>query len=383
MRILADKAIPFINHFFSSYGELRLVDGRDIDLALLDETDLLVVRTITKVDEKLLRESEVRLVASATSGIDHVDTDYLQQRGIGFVHAPGCNARAVAEYVLSSLFVLADQYGVALADKQVGIIGYGHVGSQLDRFLQACGIQTLINDPPLEQVGGEQQFCSLEQVLQADIVSLHVPYSRQGSYPTHHLLNADTLEAMRGDVIIMNTSRGAVIDSHALLEFKQRNVNAHLVLDVWENEPDIDLSLLQATNLNTSHIAGYSTDAKLRGTQMVYEQAHRYFDEKPAQEVPAPVLPDSEVSEIRLAQQDDDVDALQLAVLAAYDVRSDSASLRRILEISQDERAAFFNELRNNYPLRREFSALNVRLLEPSQRLQTSLQNLGFTVNCV
>ena len=374
MKIVADNAIPFVQHFFSSLGELQLVDGREIDAAIVKDADVLIVRTVTKVNEELLGNSCVSFVGSTSSGIDHIDTHYLQQCNISFAHAPGCNARSVAEYVLSSLFVLADQEGFKLTDKRVGIIGYGHVGKQVNSFLQSCGVSTLINDPPLKDSTGETGFSELDEVLQSDIITLHIPFTVEGEYQTRHLVNEKFLNSLSSNVILLNTSRGGVVDEEALIRFISQNGAAQLVLDVWDKEPTINTDLLGRTTINTPHIAGYSTDGKLLATRMVFEAL------KNKQRKESPTLPTAELAEITLDSFSSDLEALQMAVLSSYDVRGDSVSLQRILEISAEKRGVYFHELRNNYPVRREFSAMTVNLHNETVTLEEKLSALGFKV---
>jgi len=383
MKIVADQAIPFAQHFFSALGELQLLAAPEIDAAAVRDADALIVRTATRVNEQLLHDSQVAFVASTTSGIDHVDTDYLQQHNIRFASAPGCNARSVAEYVLSSLFVLADREGFNPLDKQVGIIGYGHTGKQLDGLLQSCGIRTLVNDPCLQAQTKDRRFCELDEILQADIISLHVPLSTAGSYPTHHLINDHVLRRVKKDVILINTARGGVVDEDALLRFKARHVDAHIVLDVWDQEPDINTELLMSTTIHTPHIAGYSVDARLAGTRMVYSAFQQ------ARHVTPPLLPAARLNEITLNSFSSDIEAIQMAVLSAYDVRGDSVSLQQILECSEEKRAVLFQTLRKHYPRRREFLAMTVKLPGelpkelPGARvgLAAKLAALGFKVS--
>lgn len=378
LKIVADAAIPFAGAYFSSIGELTLVNGRDITPAAVHDADVLVTRTVTRVDETLLRDSAVRFVASATSGMDHVDREFLESRDIGFGYAPGCNARSVAEYVLSSLFVLSDQSGFDLSAKRVGIVGCGHVGSMVLKLLQAMDVQCLVCDPPLKEQGVEKTFHDLEQVLAADVVTLHVPLTGGGKHPTRNLLDSASLDRLGNDVIFINTSRGGVVDEAALQGFLERHPRASAVIDVWENEPDINTGLLERAAIATPHIAGYSTDGKLKGTRMVYQQVCHYFD-LDAEDI-TPTLPQGGVDTLILDDPESIRDALQMAVLACYDVRSDSISLRRILDIAARERGVYFDDLRNHYPLRREFPAMRVELRDPAGETGRKLTALGFEV---
>lgn len=378
MKILVDDAIPWGEHYFSTLGEVVPVDGRALDTAAVRDADILVVRTVTRVDRALLEGSRVRMVASATSGTDHVDTAYLGDTGIAFAAAPGCNARAVAEYVLSSLCVLAQQGDLDLRGKRVGIIGCGQVGSRVVDLLQACGIPCLVNDPPRAgQYPEERDWHDLEAVLGTDIVSLHVPLVRGGEYPTLNLVNEGFLGQLQPDTVLINTSRGEVVDETALGAFLEAEPRAAAVLDVWRGEPAIAAGLLLRASLGTPHIAGYSTDAKLHGTRMVFEAVRNFLGAAGAG--PAePVLPANGVDHLPLSGWEDGMEAVATAVLASYDVRGDSASLRRMLEVGEERRGAFFDALRNHYPVRREFPAFRVDLDHCPDSLARRLKALGF-----
>lgn len=379
MKIVIDAAIPWGEYYFASLGEVVALSGREIDAAAVRDADVVVVRTVTRVDRALLEGSRVRFVASATSGTDHVDTDYLAAAGIGFAAAPGCNARSVAEYVLSSLCVLAGEDDVALDGRRAGIIGCGHVGTMVVQLLEASGISCLVNDPPrARQYPREREWQSLDALRGADIISLHVPLVRDGEHPTRDLVDAAFLNDLKPGVILINTSRGEVVDEAALAAFLESGPRDAAVLDVWRGEPDINTALLSRVRLGTPHIAGYSTDAKLRGTCMVYAAARAFLGVTGG--APAmPSLPDPGAG-IRLAGLEDGAEAVAAAVLGSYDVRRDSNSLVRILGLREDRRGGFFGDLRNRYPLRREFPAMRVSAEHCSGSLVRRLRALGFQI---
>ncbi len=379
MKIVADSDIPLVKQLFSTIGDVILCSGREISLATITDADVLIVRTITTIDESLLQGSKVKIIASATSGVDHVDREYLNQRGIGFCYAPGCNARSVAEYVLSAVFVLASQNDFDLKEKRVGIIGCGHVGSQVMRFLQDLGIQCIVNDPPLKESVGGDFYHELDEVLAADIISLHVPLIESGPYKTRHLVDKIFLDQIKDNAILINTSRGQVIDEIALREFIGTGNDACVVLDVWDNEPLINLELLARVDIGTAHIAGYSMDGKLNATLMVYQAVCEYFNLEIGKGLVEQSL-DCTVTEISVMEFDNDIDAVQLSVMASYDVRSDSASLRQILDVSKEQRAGFFDDLRSSYPTRREFHATRVSLPPAESAVMNNLSALGFNV---
>lgn len=380
MKIIADQQIPHVLQAFSEFAEVTLCHGRKITSELIYDADILLVRSTTPVNASLLEGSQIKFVATATSGLDHIDQQYLQQNNIGFTHAQGSNARSVAEYVLSSLFVLADQNNFKLKDKTVGVIGCGEVGSRVVNLLAKIGVQTIMNDPPLKDITEDNsQYCELEDVLSADIISLHIPLIFDGSYPTKNLVDIDFLSRLNDDVILLNTSRGGVVDETALKIHLDNYPDIKIVLDVWEGEPTIDSDLLSQIAIGTPHIAGYSTDGKIRAIEMIFHAVCDFL-KKECEWRKLADLPDANMSELHLSENVDEEDAIQMAVLASYDVRSDSASLRRLPEISLEQRSQFFDELRKNYPVRREFPATKIYLSASRKILAEKLKQLGFVV---
>ena len=377
MKIIADENIPCVQQAFASIGEVSLLPGRELQAGQVHDADILLVRSVTRVDASLLKGSSVRFVGSATIGFDHVDRDYLQQQGIGFATAPGSNATSAAEYVVSALMVLSEQQGFELAGKTVGIIGCGNVGSRVRRKLLALGMQCRVNDPPLQAGGGHDDFVALDEVLQADIVTVHVPLTREGQYPTFHLANDAFLERLKPGAIFINTSRGAVADNRALDALLASRDDLSVVLDVWEGEPTISASLLRKVDLGTPHIAGYSYDGKLRGTDMIYRAACEYFALPVSWQV-ADELP--QVATIDMCSREAGNALVSAVVLGAYDVRQDDARLRATLSLPAAERASAFDRLRKDYPVRREFTESTVLLDEPAGAAGIQLSDLGFVV---
>jgi erythronate-4-phosphate dehydrogenase len=329
MKILADKSIPFIQSFFSDLGELELIDSSEFTPDRISDADVLLVRSITRVNEELLSGSDVQFVATATSGHDHIDIEYLNNKQIRFAHAPGCNARSVAEYVISSLSVLAQTRGISLHGKTAGIIGCGHVGSTVYSMLRALEIECLVYDPPLQNQGASYKFCTIEDLHSADIITVHVPLVLEGDYPSYHMIDSSFLEKLKPDVILINSSRGSVIEEKSLLEFMSQNPESALVLDVWENEPNINMDMLSKTVLSTPHIAGYSLDGRLKGTQMICKQFCDYLN-KPYEGPQTGELPKKVYNRIPITEIENDADAIQMAILASYDVRTDSIGLRQL-----------------------------------------------------
>lgn len=371
MKILVDENMPYAVELFSRLGNVQAVPGRPIPQDALNDADALMVRSVTKVNEALLAGKPVKFVGTATAGTDHVDDAWLQQQGIGFSAAPGCNAIAVVEYVFSSLLILAQRDGFQLRDKTVGIVGVGNVGARLNARLRALGIRTLLCDPPRADRGDEETFSSLDQlVAEADILTFHTPLNMSGPYSTHHLVDADLLARLPADRILINACRGEVVDNAALLDALNGSKKLTAVLDVWEPEPDLSLALLDKVAIGTAHIAGYSLEGKARGTTQVFEAFSQFIGQPqkvPLEELlPAPEFPvvsfSGELNEARL---------LRLIHLV-YDVRRDDAPLRRVAG-----KAGEFDKLRKFYEERREWSSLKVICDNPAT--VELLNKLGFT----
>jgi erythronate-4-phosphate dehydrogenase len=379
MRIIADENIPCVAKAFASLGEVTLLPGRGMSAAQVRGADILLVRSVTRVDARLLAGSSVQFVGSATIGFDHVDREYLQQQGIGFSTAPGSNATSAAEYVVSALLALSAQQGFDPAGRTVGIIGCGNVGSRVRQKLVALGMDCLVNDPPLQAQGGHEDFVDLDAVLQADVITVHVPYIRQGPWPTHHLVDAAFLARLRPGTVFINTARGAVTDNLALDRLLASRSDLSVVLDVWEGEPDISMSLLEKVRLGTPHIAGYSLDGKLRGTEMIYHAACAHFGQ-PIQWLAADDLPAGLSLDLRALQETPLLAQLQAAVFTCYDIRRDDASLRELLALPAPERPGRFDRLRKEYPVRREFPQARITTGDPAGELASTLSGLGFCV---
>ena len=377
MKIVADKAIPYTGRFFATLGDVTLLDSGHITPASVRDADCLVVRSVTRVDRALLGDSRVQCVATNSSGTDHVDLDYLEARNIPLFDAKGCNANSVAEYVLSCLFVLSEQSGVELEGKTAGIIGCGHVGARLRSLLHIIGLETRVYDPFIRDENNSYPYRNLDSVLGSDIITLHVPLTTAGEYPTARMVDRDFLGRLRQDVIFINTSRGAVVNEQDLVDFARQNPASRLVLDVWTGEPEINDELFRLATLATPHIAGYSSRAKLEATRLVSEKLCKWFD------MPAPA--DTEISfpaeraEINLSGFERGFEAVRTAALAAYDVRSDCAALREIESIDPEGRGDFFSSLRADYPFRREFAELQVILPEQPGVMHSRLSALGFS----
>ncbi len=373
MRILADENIPMLE-VFARHGQLRRVAGRSLDRAVLADAEVLLVRSVTQVDQALLAGSQVKFVGTCTIGTDHLDLQYLTQQGIGWASAPGCNARGVVDYVLGALLTLAERDGVDLSKRCYGVVGAGQVGQRLVQVLRGLGWQVLVCDPPRQQAEGGD-YVDLATVLErCDVVSLHTPLTQQGEHPTFHLLGAEQLQSLQQGSWLINASRGAVVDNQALKQLLTQRHDVRVALDVWEGEPQVDAELAQRCDIASAHIAGYSLDGKIRGTSQIYQAFCQHFAlaDSAAIEFPAQSL-----LAMELAAHTPVEEALRVICRAVYDPRSDDAAFRLSLQGDALTRRAAFDQVRKNYPVRREIPDLQVRVNQPTTELQQMLQALG------
>lgn len=349
IRLVVDDAIAQAELAFGHLGELTRVPGRSIDRSVLSAADVLVTRSVTKVDARLLEGTPVRMVASATAGVDHVDRNYLDDAGVAFAHAPGCNARAVVEYVLC---VLSKLPGGVEAPKSVGIVGCGQIGGRLDATLTALGHRCLRHDPPLASRGDRRTFVDKATLLaESDVVTLHVPAVTDGPHRTHHWIDEQALKAARPNACIINASRGNVVDNAALLEWL-RDAHRSAALDVWEGEPHLRWPLLQLSGLiaATPHIAGYTLEGKIRATMMIERALADHLGMTPRFD-PAAIL--GEPASARLHPANPGGPSEVLAAMSRID--ADTQSVRALAELPVEQRAAAFESLRRGYTFRREF----------------------------
>ncbi len=356
MNIYYDENMPFAAEFFADLGTLTAFSGRSLSATDVSSADVLLVRSITQVNEALLQQNRaLQFVGTATIGVDHIDQDYLAAREVSFHSAPGCNAVSVAEYVLSAMVILAERYLLTLSELTVGIVGAGNTGSRLSEKLSALGIKHVLCDPLLSaKPTDKRDFVALEQALSCDVVSLHVPLTREGKDATYHLLDAERLAKFNDQQILINACRGEVIDNLALLALKQRGHPLKLVLDVWEDEPNILADLIAYCEISTAHIAGYSLEGKARGTEILYRALCQQLDIIPNKQL-TDFLPVPTINAIEIKQEFDEILLNQL-VKMVYDVRRDDAIFRQQISIQG------FDYIRKTYPTRREFSSITVNL---------------------
>jgi len=398
VQIVADENIPLLEQFFNEFGDIRKVSGRTMTAEDVQDADILLVRSVTKVDEALVAKSPVKFIGTCTIGTDHIDLKYLdalnQQRNldneqkIAFSSAPGCNAEAVVDYVLSAVSVLIDKRDQVFQDISVGIVGVGNVGLRLRRRLEAMGVTVLAVDPfkDSEEVG---ELSSLDEALAADVVSLHIPLtfadamaSEDVEHATHHLINAQRLAQMKPNACLINSCRGSVLDNAALKEHMAQHTDFEGIIDVWEGEPNLDLQLMNRCMLATPHIAGYSLDGKMRGTEQIYQACCQTFG-LPIRNKLAQLLPEPSIKKIKFGDSVPVHQALRTAIRAGYEIRVDDGIMRSTLLRTEGEPEAMrtkFDLLRKNYPLRRDIPTIRIEVPSKRQDLQHALEAAGFDV---
>ncbi|ODC03917.1 4-phosphoerythronate dehydrogenase [Terasakiispira papahanaumokuakeensis] len=380
MRILADENIPLLQPFFGGLGELVTLPGRAIDRAAVKHADIVLVRSITPVNADLLADTPVRFVGTATIGTDHIDQAALASMGIGFANAPGSNADSVVEYVISSLLWIAEREGFLLRERTVGIIGVGNVGGRLAERLSRLGVKILLCDPPRVDAEPEetQHFVDLETLLtEADVISCHVPLVREGAYPTHHLLDEKRLKSLKPDTVLVNTSRGSVVDNQALKARLKDLGDLLTIMDVFEREPELDPELISLCDLATPHIAGYSLDGKMRGSEMIYQAVCQHFG-LPARQKLGGLLPEPWLKRLGFSPDADPIWTLRAAVRACYDPRDDDAALR--LALRRELPAQAYDRLRREYHTRREFTTIKIKVRKKSSEMGNILTAAGFSI---
>ena len=368
LQIVADENMPNLHAHFARWGEITALPGRSIGAAQLRDCDILLVRSVTRVDEALLAGSRVQFVGSATIGTDHVDRDYLAHADIAFAHAPGCNADSVVQYDLAVLAELRPQWRAAT----VGVLAGGNVGGRVATLLQQLGVDVVVCDPLLEPESVPWPLVALPQLLQCDIILLHAPLTDSGPHPTHHLIGAEQLAALNPGTLLLNAGRGAVIDNRALLDYLASENPCEVVLDVWEQEPLVDAELLAELALGTMHIAGYSLEGRANGSAMVAAALAQHLHSEPAALLETPAR-----TPLTVAGAVD----LNAVIGATYGVREDDRRLRQALANCSDaaQRRQQFDQLRRHYPPRHQFSYYTLASADAQLRRDCAL--LGFAVS--
>ncbi len=337
MRAVVDDKIPYIAVALENLmDEVAYLPGSSISARDVRDADVLIVRTRTHCDRNLLEGSKVRFIATATIGYDHLDISYLDKAGIRWTNCPGCNATSVAQYVRNGLLQWGIDNNTRLDNLTVGVIGVGHVGNAVYEALKPLGCRLLLNDPPLADAEGSERFAPLEELLErCDIITLHTPLTMGGSYPTFHLVDTAFLHSVARRPLLVNTSRGEVVDNVALLQALDTGLIRQAIIDTWENEPHPLPRLLQKVYIGTPHIAGYSAEGKANATRMTLQALCGWMGKEMSFNVTPPEFPD-------LSLPSDPVGK----ALALYNPMDDSMRLKA--------RPEQFEHLRDSYPLRRE-----------------------------
>jgi len=370
INVLADENMPYVTELFGDFSTITFKAGREIISDDLVDVDVLLVRSITTVNDALLEKAnKLKFVGSATIGLDHIDGDALDARHITWTNAPGCNAIGVAQYVLSSLLTLASRQSFDLKSKTVAIVGAGNIGKELSKILNALAINHFYCDPPLKDAGAQGDFRDMNEVMAADIISLHVPMTKGGAHPTYHLFDETRLKNLKNNTILINSCRGDVVDNDALNRMMSGEKQLTAVMDVWQHEPEINASLLEKVDIGSSHIAGYSFEGKARGTYMLYQRWCEINDTAP-DKLLSSLLPQANINSITLSDKLNMTDIKQLVTLI-YDVRDDDELVRQ-----HGLTAKGFDNLRKQYKVRREFSAITVQATNEADA--SLLRNIGF-----
>ena len=348
-KIIADENMPLVSKLFSASADVHLMPGRDIRRHHLKGVDILLVRSVTRVDQQLLHDTSVKFVGSATSGTDHIDVEYLDQNGIVFAYAPGCNSIAVAEYSLSAMSSMCKDW----ASKKVSVVGCGNVGLTLLSALSSFDVECNFFDPFVKR----DEFCQLndlEKIIDSDLICFHTPLTIGGDFPTENLVDEYMLEALRPGTAIINAGRGEVVSGKALLKCLKQKKKLRVALDVWEKEPSINLDLLEMIDIGTPHIAGNTTEGKLRGTWMLHNAFLNWIG------CPEKLVPEKNVIKSTQVENNMQTNNVPELCLQGYDIDLDDRLLRDSMHNENRNDAVvgkIFDGLRKNYRQRHEYLA--------------------------
>lgn len=366
---------------FSALGQVVRLPDRDIRREHLTNARVLIVRSKTRVNRKLLEGTPVEFVATATAGADHFDIPWLNEAGIVWTASPGCNANAVAEYALTAMALLARKRAAPLPGKTLGIVGVGQVGSRVAQKAPLLGLKPLRNDPPLALKTSSPEFLPLDTVLnQTDILTLHTPLTVGGPFPTRHLADCRLFEQLRPGAWLVNTSRGAVVDPDALQDVLEHHLIAACALDVWEHEPELSPALFDAVNVLTPHIAGYTLEGLLNGTLNCYRELCHYLEVEPTWTPDPRQLPPAPFLHLDAAHRSDE-EALADLLAAACPIPEDDRAWRsHMMTADPTELRRRFDHFRQTYTGRREFAAIRAHIAHASPALLDAAAALGFQV---
>ena len=375
IRIIADNKIPFLQGAFEPFANVSFLEPSQITKEIVKDADTLIIRTRTKCKAALLEHSSVKFIATATIGFDHIDTSYCESMGIKWVNAPGCNSSSVQQYIASALVTLAKLKKFQLDLKTIGIVGVGNVGRKVAKIAKILGMKVLLNDPPRERSEGSEKFVSLNLLIEeSDIITFHVPLNINGIDKTLYLADEELFRKFNKNKIFINTSRGEVVEPGALKRAVGNKKVIASVLDVWENEPDIDLELLNIVDIATPHIAGYSSEGKANGTAVCVNAINEYFNlgiEKNWHPKHMPLPKESEGIIIDcLGKSKQEI--LYECINSTYDIMEDDRRLRKSISDFEKQRA--------EYPVRREFNYFEVHLNNADESINSAIGELGFNL---
>lgn len=375
IKIIADDKIPFLKGVLEPFASIQYLNYTQINNEVLKDVDALLIRTRTKCNADLLDDTNVKFIATATIGFDHIDTKFCEEKNIKWINAPGCNSGSVMQYFASALLNLAEKKNILLREKTLGIIGVGNVGSKIEKFARTIGMNVLLNDPPRERMEGSQKFVSLDYLIQnSDIITFHVPLNKDGIDKTFHLADESFFEKFTSQKILINTSRGEVIKTEALKNAVKQKKISSLILDVWENEPQIDNELLNFTDIATPHIAGYSVDGKANGTAVCVNELNKFFNlGLNANWYPIEIPLPNNSFQITVDCKNKSFQQINFELVNhTYEIFDDDSRLRNSIDTFEQQRA--------NYPVRREFNFYKVNLKNGNKDLEKTINKIGFNL---
>ncbi|MCY1720026.1 4-phosphoerythronate dehydrogenase PdxB [Prolixibacteraceae bacterium Z1-6] len=374
MKIVIDNKIPYIKGALEPFAEVVYLPGSDTTNEIVKDADAIITRTRTICNSSLLAGSKVKYIATATIGFDHIDTDYCERAGIKWTNAPGCNAESVNQYIASALFSWSMRKRKDLEGLTIGVVGVGNVGSKVARTCEILGMNVLLNDPPRERIEGPEKFVSLQTIQkEADIITFHVPLNMTGTDATFHMVDEEFLQNLNKKPLIINSCRGEVVDTESIYNAIEASDIAGFIVDCWEDEPEINLDLLNQTDYGTPHIAGYSKDGKANGTKMSIQAISKFFNLGINNWEPSGIeLPENTVIEID-GNQRREYSILAEAILSTYDIENDDEALK--------DTPHLFEQLRGDYPVRREFHTFTIKARNIEEKTLEKLKALGFSIS--
>jgi erythronate-4-phosphate dehydrogenase len=373
MKVIIDNKIPYIKGALEPFAEVIYLPGKDTTPEIVKDADAIITRTRTKCNEQLLKGSLVKIIATATIGYDHIDTQWCEANGIEWTNAPGCNSWSVAQYMMAALHTLAQEKKLELSEMTIGIIGAGNVGSKVARLCSLIGMNILVNDPPRQRSEGNEGFVSLKEIQQkADIITVHTPLTFSGEDKTFHMIDDQFIEKCENDIFFINAARGEIMETQAVLAALKFGKIRETIIDCWENEPEIDLELLDHTFISTPHIAGYSRDGKANGTKMSVRALSQKFnlgiDSWDCKDVE---LPKNTTLHLN-GEAKSDQEIITEAILFTYPIEEDSERLKFYPRT--------FEKQRGDYPVRREFPVFSITFENVNERVLEILKGLGFNI---